>query len=658
MFNGDCLAEKLRRENIEQFNTLVRMHLSFVLDLSTEDDALLEKSKLRKWSFIPFNKKNKTCRGIMDGIPLTQEGICQVYQLIEFIKQEQNISTEGIFRRTGSLTRQQELRNLLNQGVTVSLENNTYSVHDCASVLKGFLADLPEPLLTEAHYPAYCQIAELCGVREKPSLESKLSHALQLLFLLLPSENRILLKDVLNLLNYTASYERNNKMSSDSLATLFTPHLLCPRNISPEILHTNSQTLSNTVSFMITNSTKLFDIPSKLAVDIKAYYTEHERRKLSSRNCNESVSDNFAANTVYSFVDVERTTKENQSNPTETALAQLYAYIQSLPESSKKQKLVKQFNKENGYGTPLQVIRSTVPSKNKSVGSSIKKHIFQRNIKAQKRNGATHQLRTSSEEILNSPFQGMLVRAKLFCNKCDSSSDDENFSKKLHTSIENFKLEGKRSNSDPNLSVNHKECDYNVYLTSTPACVAKRMYPELVFTPEEQGRKSMSPITQSAQRMSKAMQETMMTPRSRKPVLLVSGTNINNLPKIAIKDCTIDSIQEELADVSFNSNPIRRSKSANHLKIEFDDDDASLSSSFRKYLQHRASGSPTDLSFTSCTEDYCSAEMNDSKMMSSSLLHCLNGHSPPTPFVESKELILQPKEFDDNGKPIIYETFF
>lgn len=41
------------------------------------------------------------------------------------------------------------------------------------------------------------------------------------------------------------------------------------------------------------------------------------------------------------------------------------------------------------------------------------------------------------------------------------------------------------------------------YLTSTPACLLSRA--SEVFTPEEH-RKSMSPITRSAQRMSRAMQ--------------------------------------------------------------------------------------------------------------------------------------------------------
>lgn len=191
-------------------------------------------------------------------------------------------------------------------------------------------------------------------------------------------------------------------MSADSLATLFTPHLLCPRNLTPEGLHVNSQTLSGIVSFMIRKSSELFQIPPKLAVDIKAYFSERERRKMLSpkRNCNESISDNFAANTVYSFVDVERTAKENQSNPTETALAQLYAHIQSLPESSKKRKLVKQFNRENGHGTPLQMLRPNV-QKNKSLGSSIKKHIFQKGFAlANKKNGISQQ-RASSEELLH-----------------------------------------------------------------------------------------------------------------------------------------------------------------------------------------------------------------------------------------------------------------
>jgi hypothetical protein len=35
--SDNVLAERLRREDPEQFHTLVRMHLSFVLDLNTDE---------------------------------------------------------------------------------------------------------------------------------------------------------------------------------------------------------------------------------------------------------------------------------------------------------------------------------------------------------------------------------------------------------------------------------------------------------------------------------------------------------------------------------------------------------------------------------------------------------------------------------------------
>lgn len=72
---------------------------------------------------------------------------------------------------------------------------------------------------------------------------------------------------------------------------------------------------------------------------------------------------------MFSFVDRERTAQENTTNPTEAALAQLYAHIQSLPESSKKRRLVKQFNRENGNGTPNN-------NRARSIGDSIKVRQF------------------------------------------------------------------------------------------------------------------------------------------------------------------------------------------------------------------------------------------------------------------------------------------
>lgn len=113
---------------------------------------------------------------------------------------------------------------------------------------------------------------------------------------------------------------------------------------------------------------------------------------------NESIPDaTSTAHTVFSFVDRNLTAKANSTQDTQAALAQLYAHIQAMPESAKKRRLVKQFNKENGQGTPRHVKNC----KTKSLGDSIKKHIFQRKILGHKKfvdNTGCNITRSSSEE--------------------------------------------------------------------------------------------------------------------------------------------------------------------------------------------------------------------------------------------------------------------
>lgn len=113
----------------------------------------------------------------------------------------------------------------------------------------------------------------------------------------------------------------------------------------------------------------------------------------------ESVPDTTGtAHTVFSFIDHKLTAKANSTQDTQAALAQLYAHIQAMPESAKKRRLVKQFNKENGQGTPRHVKNV----RTKSLGDSIKKHIFQRKLLGHKKfidiNIGCNITRSSSEE--------------------------------------------------------------------------------------------------------------------------------------------------------------------------------------------------------------------------------------------------------------------
>lgn len=824
------LAFRMRKVNPEQFHTLVKMHLSFELDLNTEDnDCINEKTKLKKWSLLSFSKKPKSTINLQKGVEgasLSEDGINQVKQLIEYLSKEQNIIQEGIFRRTGKLTRQQDLKNALYQGIPLNLNDGQYSVHDCASVLKGFLADLQEPLLSDLHYPTHCQIAELCS-SDVNGNDARLLRSLQLILLLLPSINRVLLKYVLNLLNKTASFESNNKMNCDTLATLFTPHLMCPRKLSPEALHINSQNLSCLVALMIKKEKELFEIPPKLATDIRAYWVEQERKLLSPKNVdlNESIPDTTGtAHTVFSFVDHKLTAKANSTQDTQAALAQLYAHIQAMPESAKKRRLVKQFNKENGQGTPRQFKQF----RTKSLGDSIKKHIFQRKILGHKKfdiNIGCNITRSSSEEnILSSNLEKSLLQTKVLLSKSDDELSIENYDTNndnlLHTkhisnstgslntsklrsyrdkrktilmkfvnikeeqmddiyhdwdinksdegsyidesinsmssniSLQDFNKELERDNniaintvrlsrqfSEPphiyssqttsneisqnelfkqsleptvsgaigeNASIvkcsNDKKTEYskvesytddacvhispvvknrfwNIYVThtSTPSNLLRKslVTNDYVLTPITNNDKSMSPITQSATKMTKAMQETMMTPRSRKPVMMVSGSNLctlasvndnwnqqsisndireSNFDIIGPMNCT--SIPEESQKPNSTNNEIvyneiidfeERKENLDKNVMEkgifvtsLADDcyvikqqsTMSITSTFREYLLSRSvlTASPVDLSFSSRTGDFEQSESDlnilSENGFSESLLCCLNGNQP------------------------------
>jgi hypothetical protein len=103
------------------------------------------------------------------------------------------------------------------------------------------------------------------------------------------------------------------------------------------------------------------------------------------------------------------TAKATAAQDTQAALAQLYAHIQSMPESAKKRRLVKQFNKENGQGTPRHVKNSAA---SKSFGDSIKKRIFQKKLLNHKKIidvklGCNFSRSSSEENILTSVSIGL-----------------------------------------------------------------------------------------------------------------------------------------------------------------------------------------------------------------------------------------------------------
>merc|ERR1719450_138664 len=355
------------------------MHLSFMLDLATASDSDFDASaiwdtgigetkdsvdsRIKKVLSTPMSismKKSKV-KGVMDGVPLTQEGVCQVYQIIEYLGRPHNIVQEGLFRKHGNLKKQQALKERLNRGVPLNLDEEEFSVHECAAVLKHFLAILPEPLLTDACYRAHCQVPSLRkeGIKAdqiEQVVERQIA-CVQLLFQLIPEVNLNLLRDLLLFLSNVAKHETENRMNAENLGTLFSTHILCPRKLSPEVLQSNHQLLSKAVTFMIEHAEKLFDIPEKLSVDVSNYVNRKDKfttpkNKKGGRKVLSPDQGSPVVSTIFTFVDREASMKAQAGNQTDQALAQLYAHVQSMPESAHKRRLVAKLNDANGRGTP------------------------------------------------------------------------------------------------------------------------------------------------------------------------------------------------------------------------------------------------------------------------------------------------------------------
>lgn len=70
-----------------------------------------------------------------------------------------DLHVEGLFRVPGNSVRQQALKELLNSGGDVDLVSGDFHPNDVATLLKTFLGELPEPLLTHRHFHAHLKIA-------------------------------------------------------------------------------------------------------------------------------------------------------------------------------------------------------------------------------------------------------------------------------------------------------------------------------------------------------------------------------------------------------------------------------------------------------------------------------------------------------------------
>ncbi|XP_039666987.1 unconventional myosin-IXb isoform X2 [Perca fluviatilis] len=134
--------------------------------------------------------------------------------------------TEGIYRKSGSANRMKELHQRLETDPhLVCLED--YPIHTVTGLVKQWLRELPDPLLTFTHYSDFLHTVEL------PEKQEQLQAIYKVLEELPPANFNTLERLVFHLVR-VCKEEASNRMSPNSLAIVFAPCILrCPDSADP-----------------------------------------------------------------------------------------------------------------------------------------------------------------------------------------------------------------------------------------------------------------------------------------------------------------------------------------------------------------------------------------------------------------------------------------
>uniref|UniRef100_A0A224YZH0 RalA-binding protein 1 n=1 Tax=Rhipicephalus zambeziensis TaxID=60191 RepID=A0A224YZH0_9ACAR len=194
-------------------------------------------SKKKKESKVKLVKKKKKAEKAEDpifGVPLltaleknpSDDGIelpAIVRECLDYIE-EHGLTCEGIYRMSGVKSTVQQLRAAYNRHEQVCLSEHGPQV--VASLLKQFLRELPDPVLTSELGPKF---EEAAAIKD----ETRRVETIQKLIEQLPNPNRLLLSWVFVHMTNVLRMEKHNKMNLQNVSVVLSPSM----QISHRVLH-------------------------------------------------------------------------------------------------------------------------------------------------------------------------------------------------------------------------------------------------------------------------------------------------------------------------------------------------------------------------------------------------------------------------------------
>lgn len=333
------ILEKVRIESAKTYKELIKTNLSLLLeiDVGFDFDSIGCVTQMRHSDTI-------------FGAPLTHEGICTINQLIYFISEQNHVTEVGLFRKSGSKMRIQQLQERICSGTTISISTE-FTVHDVCCLLKQFLRELPQPLLVDKLNDLFLQTVKLQS-------NQKRTDSIRLLLLMLPSVNRQFFHDLIKMFTKITQNIDKNFMNSSNLATIFSPILFLPKDVTCGQFKSTIGSFTDCLTYMIDIGEELFEPPTKLISDCRLY--------LNKVNSTRAVGmfSSVGTNPLMSTTSLIPTTKfcSTTTTPkdyTQQALAELLVYAQSTEgRTAKERKILKKIKESNTHGnTPITKLK-------------------------------------------------------------------------------------------------------------------------------------------------------------------------------------------------------------------------------------------------------------------------------------------------------------
>ena len=135
-----------------------------------------------------------------------------------------DMSVEGVFRKNGNIKRLNEVRDTIDAAGAVQVDLTRENAVQVAALLKKFLRELPDPLLTHKLHKLWITSQKIDDIERRRRL-------LHLTCCLLPKVHRDTMEVLFTFMNWVSSFshvdeESGSKMDIHNLATVLTPNII------------------------------------------------------------------------------------------------------------------------------------------------------------------------------------------------------------------------------------------------------------------------------------------------------------------------------------------------------------------------------------------------------------------------------------------------